>query len=66
MAYILSHDHLSIDASELVSNIVELLAAHVVNVDQNGLLVLFGEIPEFLPVLFLSDSLFRLLLLSSH
>jgi hypothetical protein len=64
MAYVLSHQHDGIKRSELDSDCVDLFAADVVAVNQDGLLVLVSQAVEFVPVLLLLDSLFGLLLFS--
>jgi hypothetical protein len=63
---VLAHEHLGAERAQCVSDLVELERAHVVNVDEDGLLVLIGKVPELLPVLLLLLPLFRLLLDMSH
>ena len=62
MAYVLSHEHDCADFSESMSDFGNLLATDVIDIDQDSLFVLIGVLPELLPVIFLFNSLFRLLL----
>ena len=60
--YVLSHDHLSLEGSEVESDLLDLLGGNVVHVNDDGLVELEGHVLESLPVVFLLDSLLALFL----
>jgi hypothetical protein len=57
--YVLSHDHVSVDASKFSSDQADLLGGDVVDSDESAVLVCGDDVLESIPVLFLLDSLFR-------
>ena len=61
ITYVLSHDHVGIDLSELPSDHSNLLGGDVVGRHEHSVLVLGGDSLESSPVGFLLDSLFRFL-----
>jgi len=63
--YVLAHEHLRTLGSQLVPDLVDLLAADVIAINQQSLGVLVSVLEQLLPVLFLFDSLLRLFL-DSH
>jgi len=54
---VLSHEHDCVHSSEFDSDSVDLVAAHVIAINQDGFLVLVSELPKLGPVALFLDSL---------
>lgn len=62
ITYVFTHDHVSINKSELASDLSDLLGGDVIGINEQDVLVLLSDNLESCPVGFLFDSLIRLLL----
>ena len=64
--YVLSHEHGGAEWPELVSDQIHLLAANIITINKNSLVIVVSKLEEFGPVLLLLYSLIRFLFDSSH